>query len=111
MSQSIALAITESSQVGAARRASMQLAAGLQCDEAARSAIGIVVTEIANNLYKHGTEGELLLRPLRDVGFVGIEALAIDKGPGIANIERAFEDGYSTAGTPGTGLGAIRRLS
>lgn len=111
MSQSIALAVTESSQVGSARRAAMQLAADLKCEETTRSAIGIVVTELANNLYKHGNEGELLLRPLQEGGFVGIEALAIDKGPGIGNVERTFEDGYSTAGTPGTGMGAIRRLS
>jgi hypothetical protein len=42
---------------------------------------------------------------------VGIEMLALDKGPGIADMGRCFQDGYSTAGSCGTGLGAIARLS
>jgi hypothetical protein len=44
-------------------------------------------------------------------GCVAVEMLAIDKGRGIENISRSFQDGYSTSGTPGTGLGAISRLS
>jgi len=40
-----------------------------------------------------------------------VEALIVDKGPGIANVERALQDGYSTAGTPGTGLGAVARVA
>jgi hypothetical protein len=40
-----------------------------------------------------------------------VELIAIDRGPGLANVERAMDDGHSTSGSPGTGLGAIRRLS
>ena len=40
-----------------------------------------------------------------------MEILALDRGPGMANVDRCFEDGYSTAGSPGTGLGALRRLA
>jgi hypothetical protein len=42
---------------------------------------------------------------------VGIEVLAFDQGPGIANLGQALRDGVSSAGTAGTGLGAMRRLS
>ena len=41
----------------------------------------------------------------------GVEILALDKGPGIRDLERSLRDGYSTAGGAGTGLGAISRLS
>ena len=41
----------------------------------------------------------------------GVECIALDSGPGIADIAVALRDGYSTAGSSGTGLGAVRRLS
>src|SRR5262249_15768002 len=44
-------------------------------------------------------------------GCAGIEVLALDRGPGMADVGRCRRDGFSTAGTPGTGLGAIARLS
>jgi hypothetical protein len=37
--------------------------------------------------------------------------LAVDSGPGIGDVQRSMQDGVSTGGTPGTGLGAVRRLS
>jgi hypothetical protein len=40
-----------------------------------------------------------------------VEVISIDEGPGIADIDRSLGDGYSTGGTPGTGLGAVRRLA
>src|SRR5205807_9230792 len=73
--------------------------------------VALVVTEAAKNLLKHAGGGQVILRPLERGGVAGIEMLALDKGPGIANLTRSFEDGYSTAGTAGTGLGAIARLS
>jgi hypothetical protein len=44
-------------------------------------------------------------------GVAGVEVLVIDEGPGIANVARAMEDGYSSAGTAGKGLGAMQRLA
>jgi hypothetical protein len=40
-----------------------------------------------------------------------VELIALDRGPGMADVTRSLADGYSTAGSPGTGLGAIRRLA
>jgi anti-sigma regulatory factor (Ser/Thr protein kinase) len=110
MTQSIALPMTESTQVGEARRCANQMAARMELDDTTRGEFGSVVTEVANNLVKHAQGGELLLRELGGA-HLGVEVLALDKGPGISNVARSLEDGYSTSGTPGTGLGAIRRLS
>ncbi|HXV98019.1 MAG TPA: SpoIIE family protein phosphatase, partial [Anaerolineae bacterium] len=55
--------------------------------------------------------GWLLVRALEQDHLVGLEILALDQGPGITNIGASLRDGYSTAGSPGTGLGAIVRLS
>src|SRR5262249_8438817 len=73
--------------------------------------VALVVTEAAGNLVKHARDGEILLRPLARDGVVGLEILAIDCGPGIADYRRCLRDGFSTAGTPGPGLGAIARLA
>jgi hypothetical protein len=68
-----------------------------------------VATELATNLLKHAGSGELVISRYADSGGRGIELLALDKGPGISNVADALIDGHSTAGTPGSGLGAIRR--
>ncbi len=108
---SIRLDVDESSQIGEARRRASALgqAQGLDTDGVGR--LAIVVTEAATNIVNHGRGGMIMLRPLRHGDGAAIEVLALDKGPGIPNLDRAMADGYSSAGTAGQGLGAIRRLS
>lgn len=109
--EAIALAVTEPSQVCEARRVAAALAGRLGFGETEASKLALVVTEAGNNLVKHGGGGELLLCPLDQGGVAGVEVLALDQGPGMADLGRCLRDGFSTAGTPGTGLGAIVRLS
>jgi hypothetical protein len=71
----------------------------------------LVATEAATNLVKHATGGEIVLRSLAAAEGGGVEVLALDRGPGIADIGRCLRDGFSTTGTAGTGLGALGRLS
>lgn len=97
--------------VGEARRRTVALALEQAMDEATASRAAIVVTECASNVWKHAGGGEMLLSPLDSSGHAGVEILALDKGPGIHDIARCFQDGYSTAGSAGTGLGAVHRLS
>jgi anti-sigma regulatory factor (Ser/Thr protein kinase) len=105
------VAVTDASQVGEARRAAATLTARLGFGETEAGKVALVVTEAAGNLVKHARDGEILLRPLERDGVAGLEILAIDRGPGIADHRRCLRDGFSTAGTPGTGLGAIARLA
>ncbi|MGP1385910.1 MAG: SpoIIE family protein phosphatase [Thainema sp.] len=111
MRESTAIAVTEQSQTGEARRASLALASRLGFKETARGKVGILVTEVANNLVQHGGGGVILLRAIVQSPTIGIEVLALDRGPGMADVAACLQDGYSTAGTSGNGLGAIRRLS
>ncbi|MET0551600.1 MAG: ATP-binding SpoIIE family protein phosphatase [Vicinamibacteria bacterium] len=104
-----AVTLADASQVGEARRLVAGMCARLQLDETTTGQASLVATEAANNVLRHGGGGELLVRPLAPAP--GLELLAIDRGPGIADLSRAMEDGYSTIGTSGTGLGAMRRLS
>jgi anti-sigma regulatory factor (Ser/Thr protein kinase) len=106
----LVLPITESSQAGAARRLATAMAGRLGFNETERGKVALVATEIAANIVAHTSGGELLLRPLLGEP-TGIELLALDKGPGMQNMGECLRDGYSTAGTPGKGLGAVRRLA
>ncbi len=111
MNESVAITITESSQTGEARRVAMALATRLGFEETQRGKVGIVVTEVANNLVQHAEGGVLLLRVLKHNLAVGIEVLSLDKGSGMVDVDECLQDGFSTGGTSGNGMGAIRRLS
>ena len=103
--------IDEQTKVGEARREALRLAQAHGLDETIAGRAAIVATELANNLLQHGGGGELLLQPIVAGNATQIELLAIDRGRGMPQIERCLEDGYSTGGSAGTGLGAVRRLA
>jgi anti-sigma regulatory factor (Ser/Thr protein kinase) len=107
----IALSVTEKSQAAQARRHAASLADSLGLSKTDASNVAIIVTELAMNLAKHAANGELLLHGLKRQNSVGVEVLALDRGPGMANVGQCLLDGYSSAGSPGTGLGAVQRLS
>lgn len=103
--------VDDASQVGEVRRAADALGARAALGEVERGTLAIVVTEAATNLARHARGGRIALSVVGEPGAAGVEVLALDEGPGIANVGRAMEDGYSSAGTPGHGLGAIRRMA
>lgn len=103
--------IAEESQIGEARRDAQRLAMAYGLDETQTGRVGIAATELATNLYRHGSGGEMLLQPVRAGDTESIELLAIDKGRGMSDVSRCLGDGYSTGGTSGTGLGAVKRMS
>lgn len=111
ITQTLALPIVEPSQAGEARRSAIALASRLGFNETERGKVGIVVTEIANNLVQHAKDGLVLLQAIAKHNIHGLEVLALDTGPGISNISECMHDGFSTTKTPGNGLGAISRLS
>jgi anti-sigma regulatory factor (Ser/Thr protein kinase) len=103
--------IGDESQIGEARRSAQRLASAYGLDATQTGRVAIAATELASNLLRHGGGGELLLQPIRSGAAENIELLAIDKGRGMNDVARCLGDGYSTGGTSGTGLGAVRRLS
>lgn len=103
------IGVDDLSRVGEARRAAETIARSCGLDEQARGKLGIVVTEAATNLARHSRDGFMLLRDTGPTGVAGVEMLAVDHGPGMQDLSRYFADGYSTAGSSGAGLGAIRR--
>jgi anti-sigma regulatory factor (Ser/Thr protein kinase) len=107
----ILVQIDDRTQVGEARRAAARMTEALAFDETQSGKVALAVTEAATNIVKHAGSGKILLAPLVRGTAAGLEILALDRGPGIANVTASLQDGYSTAGSMGTGLGALSRTS
>ena len=96
--------------VGEARRHVAALCRDLGFDELACGQAAILVNELGTNLCKHARQGQLWIAA-RQGETAEIEILSVDYGPGIRDMAQAMRDGFSTAGSPGTGLGAVQRLA
>jgi anti-sigma regulatory factor (Ser/Thr protein kinase) len=105
------IAVTDASHVAEARRLVRNLAQTIGLPRDRNDQVAIVVTELATNLVKHGGGGHIHASRFNDAEGTGLELLALDRGKGMADIQRCVRDGYSTAGSPGNGLGAIERLA
>jgi anti-sigma regulatory factor (Ser/Thr protein kinase) len=106
-----AFAITHTSDIAAARRAGQRMAADIGLDETRAGRLALLISEAATNILKHAGEGRLFLSLACCGALRGIDVVALDSGPGIANLANALQDGVSSVGTAGTGLGAMRRLA
>ncbi len=113
--QPLLVIMDESSKVGEARREAAAWAQELGFDEIKCGRAALVATEAATNLVKHAVGGSIVLQSFQSTGArpnsPGLEILALDSGPGIPNMAQCLTDGFSTTGTPGNGMGAIKRLA
>jgi len=105
------IAIESDGDVVTARQRARELAAGLELSSTDQTLLATAISEVARNITAYATRGEVTLRIVRDGnGRAGIEVIASDQGPGIEDIERALQDGYTTGGGLGLGLPGARRL-
>ena len=72
--------------------------------------IATAISEVARNIRLYAGEGEVALNLVQDGRRRGIVVVALDQGPGIPDVERAMEDGFSSGGSFGLGLPGARRL-
>lgn len=108
--ETVTLEVRHTSDVSVARRQVKALATTLGFDSIAMEEIALAVSELASNLVKHATGGTLTLTAVAAREQTGIQLESRDQGPGIANVEEALADGFSTTGSLGCGLGAVNRL-
>jgi anti-sigma regulatory factor (Ser/Thr protein kinase) len=106
-----ALSLTDQSGVAQARRVTIKLAQRLGFSERHQADAALVASEAATNIIKYAGRGEILLREYMTGDVPGIELLALDRGPGIGNLDAARRDGFSTGGSLGAGLGTMSRQS
>jgi len=111
VSDAISLQVVDDSQVSQARRLIVKLAKDIGLHQSAIDKLALVITELATNLIKHSKSGgDIIAQGCKNSKNIGLDVLCIDKGPGM-DTGICIEDGYSTSGTMGTGLGAAKRMS
>jgi anti-sigma regulatory factor (Ser/Thr protein kinase) len=103
--------VNDPSGVAEARRAATDLGGRAGFSEVETGKLALIATELSTNLVKHGSGGEILVGTYEDNESQGIEILALDKGAGMSNVAACLQDGYSSAGTAGHGLGSVIRQS
>jgi serine/threonine-protein kinase RsbT len=102
--------IASDDDIVTARQEGRRLSAGLGFSSTDLTLIATAISEVARNIRLFAGEGQVQIRLVRERGREGIVVVARDKGPGISDIERAMQDGYSTRGSFGLGLPGARRL-
>ena len=102
------IAITEQTQTAVARRAAADLCRRLRLSDATVARAELIAVELAGNILQHADRGQLFLAPV-PCSPGSMQMIAVDRGPGLGDLGRAMQDGFSTSTTPGLGLGAIQR--
>lgn len=102
--------IRSDADVVMARQAGRALATQGGFSGSALALIATAISEIARNIVLYAGQGEVLLAWVREGSREGIVLIARDNGPGIANLDRAMQDGYSTGKGLGLGLPGAKRL-
>jgi serine/threonine-protein kinase RsbT len=93
-----------------ARQEGRELAERMGCSSIESTMIATAISEIARNIMSHAGRGEIAISAVAIDGRNAIEVVANDAGPGIADLERAMQDGYSTGAGLGLGLPGAGRL-
>ncbi|MGH2673503.1 MAG: anti-sigma regulatory factor [Actinomycetota bacterium] len=109
MTSTTTLTIRLESDILAARQHGREVAERLGFRGSDLALIATAISEVARNIVVHAGEGAIMISALSD-GRAGVEIVARDAGPGIADIELAMQDGFSTVASLGLGLPGSRRL-
>lgn len=72
--------------------------------------ITTAISELARNIYLYAGAGKIEIERLNEEGLFGIAIIASDEGPGIPDVRKVMEDGYSTSGGLGAGMPGVKRL-
>ncbi len=101
--------IKQGGDIITARQQGRALAARLGFSSADQTLIATAISEMARNILVYAKSGEIILRPEQD-SKAGIAIIAQDEGPGIPDLNRALQNGYSTSGGLGMGLPGTKRI-
>ena len=105
------LPVRSSNEIVVARQVVRRWAVDLGFTLVEQTKVITAASELARNTIDHGGGGTMRVQALRDGGRIGLRLTFEDKGPGIADVELALKDGYTTGGGLGLGLSGARRLS
>jgi len=94
----------------AARQLGRNIAKELEFGTVDQARITTAISELARNIYLYAGQGEIRIERINEFGKRGVKVVAADNGPGIQDIRKVMEDGYSTSGGLGAGLPGVKRL-
>ena len=110
MANEAVVPINTDTDIVAARQKGRELATELGFVSTDSTLLATAISELARNIVRYAKYGEIVIAPVQSGERVGIRVVARDKGPGIANISLAMQDGFSTSGGLGLGLLGVKRL-
>lgn len=108
--EEISVPIVADSDIVTARQKGRELAVRLGFASADLALIATAISELARNIVLYAQKGEIILSTVEDSNSYGIGVVARDSGPGIPDVERALQEGFSTSRSLGLGLPGVKRL-
>ncbi|MGA0599252.1 anti-sigma regulatory factor [Caulobacter sp. KR2-114] len=110
MTQAFRVAVSRDADIVTARQLGRELATKAGFTGSDLTLIATAISEVARNIVAYAAHGEILLDLAERNGVSGLQVIAQDHGPGIADIDQAMRDGFSTGKSLGLGLPGARRL-
>ncbi len=102
--------VKEELDIVTARQAGRELSRSLGFSIVDLTRITTAISELARNIILYADSGTVTIETINQADTLGIEIIAQDNGPGIADVDKAMEDGFSTSNGLGAGLPGVRRL-
>jgi serine/threonine-protein kinase RsbT len=102
--------VVEELDIVTARQAAREISRSLGFSLVDQTRITTAISELARNIVLYATTGTLTIRTVNRIEGSGIEIIAEDNGPGIVDVDKAMQDGFSTSNGLGAGLPGVRRL-
>jgi serine/threonine-protein kinase RsbT len=106
----VRVAVERDSDIVAARQEGREMAMAAGIAGSDLTMIATAISEVARNILVYARRGEIVLSLRSEDGRRGLQVVARDEGPGIADVELALRDGFSTGRSLGLGLPGARRL-
>ncbi|OHX51394.1 MULTISPECIES: anti-sigma regulatory factor [Planococcaceae] len=110
MSNQSSVEIQTEWDIVAARQLGRNVAKELGFGTVDQARITTAISELARNIYLYAGQGKIEIQRLTENGINGILIIAADNGPGIPDVRKVMEDGFSTSGGLGAGLPGVKRL-
>ena len=108
--QEVRIPIASDSDIVAARQFGRELATEIGFSQTDTTLIATAISEVARNITTYAGSGEIVCETIERNERQGLLVVAVDKGPGIADLERALQDGFTTGQGMGLGLPGAKRL-
>lgn len=109
-SEVVTIPISTDADIVQARQVGRKMAAAAGCGSTDLTMVATAISEIARNILTHAGGGDVELQLVEENGRRSLLITARDEGPGIVDVDKALEDGYTTGGGLGLGLPGARRL-